>query len=145
MNIGPPEGPREMPPKYLLTTGNEIIVIAQGPGSLSLLTWDPVSSSIHAHVGATPTYRQGYTHFLIGFSHYFQRFAFIWDGDGEAVYQIGEGLERRPVGRSWEQASAFHYRSSAVSTEDVSRHIAGAVRRDKETTVWAIPSNILRS
>ncbi|KAH6907688.1 mucin-binding lectin 1 [Coprinopsis sp. MPI-PUGE-AT-0042] len=93
-----------------------------------LLTWEN-NHNCPRVVGAVPTTNTGLTRYMLSFSHNFLHFAFKWDGEGEAVYQIGSGLERKPV-------------ASSVVTEDVSAHVSGALNRDGRTTAWIIPDTL---
>ena len=133
-----------MSASHIFTTGHEVVVITKGPGKLTLLSWDPVQGhGLTTGVGDIPTTRSGITHYVIGFSHFYTKFSFIWQGEGEAVYQIGEGLERKPVGRTWSSANTIRWGANSVTTEDVSANIASAGRVDRQTTAFIIPINIV--
>jgi hypothetical protein len=84
----------------------------------------------------------GLTRWLISFSHDFNYFAFKWDAQGEAVYQIGSGLERKPVGRAWATASKIKWLSMSVVTADVTTIASSATVRDGFTTAWIIPDTL---
>ncbi|KAF8656489.1 hypothetical protein AX16_002508 [Volvariella volvacea WC 439] len=122
-------------------TGSELIVITRGRGNLHLLSWQS-NGGIRNHVGAIPTENSGTTRFLIGFSHTFERFSFFWDGQGEAVYQIGNRLERKPVGKNWHSASTVNWGSSEVTNTNVTGQVESAVVRDRATTAFIIPDNV---
>jgi hypothetical protein len=126
---------------HVFATGMELSVITDGPGFLSLLSWQS-NGGIQAHVGTIPTSNSGLTRFLVGFSHTFERFAIIWEGNGQAVYQIGKNLERLPVGRDWSCASTVHWGAKHLVVENVTGHIPRAVRRDRATTLFIIPDNL---
>jgi hypothetical protein len=81
-------------------------------------------------VGAMSTNAPGVTKRLISFSHRYENYAFIWDGQGKGVYQIGSGLERRPVERRWNVASAAHRGAWDIGTVDVSGIVRHATNRD---------------
>jgi hypothetical protein len=93
-------------------------------------------------VGAMRTNASGITRWLISFSHRYEKFAFIWDGQGEGVYQIGNGLERKPVGRRWNVASTAHRGAWDIGIADVSAIVRHATNRDGATTAFIIPDNI---
>lgn len=126
----------------LFKPGQELVVITQGPGHLCLLSYGSKDGSGINIVGAMNTNAPGITRWLISFSHRYDKFAFIWDGQGEGVYQIGNGLERRHVGRKWTAASTAHKGASHVGIEDVADIAKHAINRDGATTVYAIPNNI---
>ena len=125
----------------IFTPGNELIVISRGPGALSLLSWQNNAGGSNV-VGAIRTTNAGLTRWVISFSHHYERFAFIWQGGGQAVYQIGRKLERTPVGTRWENASTVNWGASTVTTTNVSSIASSAVNRDELTTVYAIPDTI---
>ncbi|KAH6911696.1 mucin-binding lectin 1 [Coprinopsis sp. MPI-PUGE-AT-0042] len=125
----------------IFMSDTQLAVITRGPGVLSLLTWENTNDCPRV-VGAVPTNNTGLTRYMLSFSHNFLHFAFKWDGEGEAVYQIGSGLERKPVGRDWTAASTVHWGASSVVTEDVSAHVSGALNRDGRTTAWIIPDTL---
>nr|6ZRW_A Chain A, Mucin-binding lectin 1 [Coprinopsis cinerea]6ZRW_B Chain B, Mucin-binding lectin 1 [Coprinopsis cinerea]6ZRW_C Chain C, Mucin-binding lectin 1 [Coprinopsis cinerea]6ZRW_D Chain D, Mucin-binding lectin 1 [Coprinopsis cinerea]6ZRW_E Chain E, Mucin-binding lectin 1 [Coprinopsis cinerea]6ZRW_F Chain F, Mucin-binding lectin 1 [Coprinopsis cinerea]6ZU2_AAA Chain AAA, Mucin-binding lectin 1 [Coprinopsis cinerea]6ZU2_BBB Chain BBB, Mucin-binding lectin 1 [Coprinopsis cinerea]6ZU2_CCC Ch len=122
-------------------TGSELFIITRGPGKLTLLTWGGLNN-LRSVIGAIPTENTGVTKWAVSFSHNYTRFSFIWEGQGEACYQIGNGLTRSPVGRSWSSSSTIHWGSSTVITEDVTSVVPGAVNRDKVTTAYALPDNL---
>ncbi|KAH6906774.1 mucin-binding lectin 1 [Coprinopsis sp. MPI-PUGE-AT-0042] len=126
---------------HIFATSMELCVITDGPGFLSLLSWQS-RQSIRAHVGTIPTSNSGLTKFMVGFSHTFERFAIVWDGEGQAVYQIGKNLERFPVGRDWSCASTVHWGARELVSENVKEHLPAAVRRDRATTLFIIPDNL---
>ena len=127
---------------HIFTTGKELVVLTKGPGTLYLLSWASNANS-PSTIGGIPTTRSGITPYIISFSHNYTRFAFIWQGEGEAVYQIGDGLERKPLGRAWESASTIHWGATAIVTENVTAHASSALNRDKETTAFIIPTGIV--
>ncbi|KAF8637198.1 hypothetical protein AX16_010857 [Volvariella volvacea WC 439] len=125
----------------IFTTGNELVVITRGPGNLRLLSWQNNAGGTNT-VGAIPTSNAGITRYLISFSHHYERFAFYWDGAGEAVYQIGNRLERRPVGRNWNSASTVNWGAAEVTNTNVAGIAEGAVNRDRVTTAFIIPDSV---
>ncbi|KAH6907691.1 mucin-binding lectin 1 [Coprinopsis sp. MPI-PUGE-AT-0042] len=125
----------------IFSSDKQVTVVTRGPGNLSLLTWGS-NSGAPADVGAVPTTNAGLTRWLISFSHDFNYWAFKWDGQGEAVYQIGSGLERKPVGRDWTSATKIEWLATTVTTQDVSSVVSGATNRDGLTTAWIIPDTL---
>src|SRR5271154_1568288 len=110
--------------------GNTLIVYTRGPGNIHLLTYGGNNSVLGSCNGAIPTTNKGVSRYLISFSHNYTKYAFYWDGAGEAVYSIGTHLERLPVGRSWTKASTVAWGASTVVTADVTSDLAGAAPRD---------------
>ncbi|KAK7439370.1 hypothetical protein VKT23_017594 [Stygiomarasmius scandens] len=125
----------------LFTQGQTIIVVTRGPGKLHLLSYQSNNGSKEV-VGSATTTSAGITRFVVGFSHYFTRFAFIWDGEGEATYSVGNGLQRLPVGKSWNHASLAPWGGNEITTEDVSKVVPNAVNRDERTTCFVIPDTV---
>jgi len=124
----------------IFQNGQCLIVTTRGPGKLSLLSYQgPPNSDANGSLSTTST---GVTRFLISFSHCYTQFAFYWDGAGEAVYSIGNGLERKPVEKSWAQASHVAWGSSVVDTANVTVVAAAALDRTNDTTVFIIPDLI---
>lgn len=111
-----------------------------GPGNLHLLSYDS-NSVLTNNVGSKNTANTGKTRFLISHSHTYTKFAFYWDGAGEAVYCIGTGLEMRPVGRSWTSASMVSWGSRNVTTGDVSS-LTTKISGHTEITAFVIPDKI---
>ena len=120
--------------------GNSVVVTTRGPGHIHLLSYDS-NSKLTNHVGVTPTSNTGETRFLISHSYTFTKYAFYWDGAGEAVYGIGTGLERRPVGRSWTSASMVSWGSRNVTTGYVSS-LTTKISGHTEITAFVIPDKI---
>jgi hypothetical protein len=99
--------------------GQGLFVTTCSAGTLNLFTYDrsiPTSATFRSDLS---TGNAGTTRFVISFTHNYSKFAFMWEGAGEAVYSIGTGLERKPVGKSWSQASQVAWGASAVTTADV--------------------------
>jgi len=121
-----------------------VTVTTMGPGKLSLLSHNAISN-IHSVVGAKITSNPGKTRWMIGFSHNYQGFAFIWEGHGEAVYRVGDSLLTHAVGTSWNRATAANWLETTVTTQDVSsivRGLGSQYNRDNQTTFWIIPDSI---
>ena len=112
-----------------------LYVHAWGHGKLFLLSYDPNVAELQPHVGgkATPN-KVGPTDYVLGFSHYFRKFAFHWEGPGEAYLRVGTHPELIPVGKSWEEATVAPFGGSSVSTENVKSIVATAVVREATTT-----------
>ncbi|KAI9450636.1 hypothetical protein F5148DRAFT_1227043 [Russula earlei] len=117
--------------------GKSVNVTTRGPGRLYLFTH---GSNVGAPstVGGTATNNEGITRYLISFSHNFTKFAFYWDGQGEAVYSIDTRLVRKPVGKSWKEACYILWGADEVQIADVSKDVTVALPRDEETTCFII-------
>jgi hypothetical protein len=122
----------------IFVNGQCLVVTTRGPGKLSLLTYQSNSGGVNVN-GSLSTNNPGVTRFLISFSHNYTRFAFMWGGSGEAVYSIGTGLQRQPVGKSWTQASYVPWGATTVTTADVTSILPSAVDRTDDTTIFIIP------
>jgi hypothetical protein len=125
----------------IFVDGNTLVITTRGVGNLRLFSYQSNAGASNC-VGSTLTSNTGVTRFLVSFSHTYERFAFYWDGAGEAVYGIGTGLERKPVGRSWTSASAILWGASMVTTIDATSLLPSALVRDNATTVFIIPDQI---
>jgi hypothetical protein len=120
------------------SNGQAIIVTTHGPGRLHLLSYQNNARGLNT-VGGIRTTSNDTTRFLISFSHHYERFAFYWDGAGAASYAIGASPDRKPVGRSWQQACYVPWGASTVSTADVGTIASSALNRDNVTTCFIIP------
>jgi len=120
--------------------GRCLVVTTRGKGSLHLFTYDSTLTSDNV-VGSTPTTNTGVTRFLVSFSHTYKRYAFFWDGAGEAVYGFGTSLQRKPVGTSWNHASEALRGASTITTTNVSLIVVKASKRNS-TTCYIIPDQI---
>ena len=125
----------------IFTNGQTLVVSTTGPGRLHLLSYQS-NAKIVNHVGFLPTANAGETRFVISHSYTFERFAFYWDGAGQAVLGIGASLIRQPVGNSWANASLASWGSSAITTANVTSQVASAVVRDNAITAFIIPELI---
>ena len=126
---------------HIFQSDQQLTVITRGPGTLSLLTWGS-NSNAPSVVGAVKTTNTSLTRYLISFSHDFNYYAFIWNGQGDARYQVGSSLDRKPVGKDWKTASFVEWLSNEVKTKDVSATVATATNRDELTTAWIIPDTL---
>ncbi|KAF9073331.1 hypothetical protein BDP27DRAFT_1289191 [Rhodocollybia butyracea] len=122
----------------IFTNGQTLTVTTRGPGNLSLCSYQS-NGGIVNHVGATNTANEGVTRFVISHSYTFERFAFYWDGEGEAVYNIGTALANGPVGRSWAEASGVSWGATTVGTVDATDPVSSAVVRNGAATCFVIP------
>ncbi|KIJ90915.1 hypothetical protein K443DRAFT_686406 [Laccaria amethystina LaAM-08-1] len=125
----------------VFVNGNTLVVSAIGPGKLHLLSYQS-NAKIVNHVGFIPTTKTGETRFVISHSYTFERFAFFWEGSGEAVYGIGTSLVRQPVGKSWASASLASWGSPTITTANVTAQLTSAVTRDNAITAFIIPDLI---
>lgn len=125
----------------IFTNGQSLVVTTTGPGRLHLLSYQSNGGVVNV-VGFISTGTRGETRFLISHSYTFERFAFYWDGAGEAVYGIGASLFRRQVGNNWSNASVASWGSPTITTEDVSVQLKTAVNRDNQITAFIIPDLI---
>ncbi|KAF9073337.1 hypothetical protein BDP27DRAFT_1360276 [Rhodocollybia butyracea] len=122
----------------IFTNGQTLTVTTRGPGNLNLVSYQS-NGGIPNVAGATPTTNAGVTRFVISHSYTFERFAFFWDGAGEAVYTIRTALANNPVGRSWAEASGVSWGATTVSTVNATSFVASAVARNNEATCFVIP------
>jgi len=123
----------------IFRNGNGVIVNAKGPGKLHLLTYGGISANLGNVVGSVGTTNSGITRFLISFSHNYTRFAFYWEGAGEAAYGTSESLARYPVAKNWDNAVVIHWGSPSFTSGNVNAEVNKAVGRDNQTTVFIIP------
>ncbi|KAF9073342.1 hypothetical protein BDP27DRAFT_1318733 [Rhodocollybia butyracea] len=96
-------------------------------------------SAITNHVGATPTTKTGVTRFLVSHSYTFDRFAFFWDGAGDASYTIGTAEQSHPVGKSWAEANGVSWGATTIDTVDATSFVPGALVRNGSATCFVIP------
>ena len=125
----------------IFTNGQTLVVSAIGPGKLHLLSYES-NAKIVNHIGYIPTSKTGETRFLISHSYTFTKFAFFWEGSGEAVYGVGTSLVRQPVGKSWASASLASWGSPTITTANVTSQVTSAVTRNNEITAFIIPDLI---
>jgi hypothetical protein len=115
-----------------------LLILTEGPGKLNLLSYGS-NAGIRNHVGAKTTSKTGETRWVIGHSYTFTRFAFYWDGAGQAYARIGNSYATTPVGKSWKAASQANWGATSLITADVTAEVATAVNRDNETTTFPVP------
>ncbi|KAJ6497142.1 hypothetical protein C8R47DRAFT_1113942 [Mycena vitilis] len=121
--------------------GSGVLVTARGPGKMHLISYAS-NANLPNHVGTITTNvtdQSDETRFMISHSYTFTQFAFYWEGSGEAVYSIGDQLQRQPVGNSWGKSVAISWGGKAAATSDVSSQVSSAVKRDNEVTCFIIP------
>ena len=122
----------------IFRNGNGVIVNARGAGKLHLLSYGS-NSSLPNHVGYIETSATGITRFVISFAYTFTRFAFYWEGNGEAAYGAGESLARYPIATSWDKAVVVEWGSSSFTSGDVQAEVKKAVVRNGSVTAFIIP------
>ncbi|KIK00628.1 hypothetical protein K443DRAFT_7479 [Laccaria amethystina LaAM-08-1] len=125
----------------VFVNGQTLVVSAVGPGKLHLLSYES-NGGLPNHVGYLPTSKTGETRFLISHSYTFTKFAFFWEGSGEAVYGIGTSLVRQPVGTSWDSASLASWGSPTITTANVTSQLTSALTCDNQITAFIIPDLI---
>ncbi|KAJ7184443.1 hypothetical protein C8R46DRAFT_460754 [Mycena filopes] len=121
-------------------SGNGVLVTTSGAGKVHLISYAS-NANLPNHVGTITTSNAGATRFIISHAYTFTKFAFYWEGAGEAVFSIGDQLLRQAVGNSWSRAVMVSYGGQG-STGDVSGQISSAVQRDNEVTCFIIPDRI---
>jgi len=117
------------------------VVTVSGPGKVHLLSFQS-NGGIKNHVGFVETTSAGVTRFMLSHSYTFERFAFYFEGAGEAVYGIGTDLARNSVGKSWSEANLVSWGSPTITTADVSVNVQSAVTRNNAITCFIIPDKI---
>jgi len=123
--------------------GQGVVVSTTGPGKIHLLSYAANTATNTAHIGTITTASEGRTRFIISDSYDYNKFAFYWDGAGEAVCGKGQHLLRQAVGRNWREATCADYNTSAFVTRDVTADTTGALNRDNRVTCFIIPDNVL--
>jgi len=122
--------------------GSGVIVSARGPGKVHLLSYGS-NANLPGHIGTITTTSSGITRFIISHSYTFTKFAFYWEGQGEAVCGKGQDLVRQPVGRGWDAATNVNWGGTDFSTQNVQSFTTSAVPRDNQVTCFIIPDNLL--
>jgi hypothetical protein len=129
----------------IFLNGNGVIVSARGPGSIHLISFAS-NGNLPNHIGTittTPSTPDKVTRFIISHSYTFTKFAFYWDGAGQAVCGKGQDLVRQPVGNSWNVATCVDWGSANFTTQNVTTFTTSAVTRDNQVTCFIIPDNLL--
>lgn len=101
---------------------NSLMIITSGPGTLTLLTYAG-AKGLSSVIGSKKTTTSGTIRWFVGFSHNYTRFAFMWEGGGQAVYRIGSTLLTEKVGTDWKSASLVSWGSGTITTADVSEKL----------------------
>ncbi|KAJ6606268.1 hypothetical protein DFH09DRAFT_1119717 [Mycena vulgaris] len=127
-----------MPAVQAFQNGVAPIVTTRGPGKIHLISYGS-NSGLPNHVGSITTTNARDTRFLISHSYTFTGFAFYWEGEGEAVWTLGDTLMRQPVGASWDTASAVPWAGQPLASTDVTAQVESAVLRDNAVTCFIIP------
>ena len=126
----------------IFSHGTGLFVTAKGPGKLHLLTYASNHSleNVVGYVG-TPagTSPRDTTCFIISHSYYYTRFAFYWEGTGEAVYGAGDSAIRYPMMKGWDKATILAWGSSSFTTGNVQAEVNTAVVRDQLITAFIVP------
>ncbi|KAH6907678.1 hypothetical protein BKA70DRAFT_1489842 [Coprinopsis sp. MPI-PUGE-AT-0042] len=95
----------------------QLTVITRGPCSLSLRanTYDASAGAI----SAVKTTNAGLMRWGVSLIHNYLQFALKWaqDGDDEVVYKVGDGLERKSIGRNWSSMAMTLWSTSASVTD----------------------------
>jgi hypothetical protein len=125
----------------IFRNGQGIVITSNGPGKVHLLSYAS-NAGIVPHEGTTTTNREGVTRFVISHSYTFTKFAFFWEGVGQAFCAIGEDNNKVPVGTSWTAATCIAWSGSSFTSENVSSCTAGGVNRDNQVTCFIIPDNL---
>ncbi|KAF8874925.1 mucin-binding lectin 1 [Infundibulicybe gibba] len=120
--------------------GEAVLITARGPGKVHLLSFQS-NGGIPPVIGSIQTYNAGTTRFIISHSYTFEKFAFYWEGAGEATYGVGQSLVRTQLGNGWENAALVSWGGS-ITTGDVYGYMAGAVNRDGQVTCFIVPDLI---
>lgn len=122
----------------IFRNGNGVIVNANGAGKLHLLSYAS-NSGLPNHVGYIETTSSGITRFVISFAYTFTRFAFYWEGNGQAVYGAGDSLARYPLATGWDKAVVIEWGSSSFTSGNVQAEVNKAVVRNGSVTAFIIP------
>lgn len=119
-----------------------LVVTVHGPGRVHLFSYSS-NAGMPGHIGAVETTNPDKTRFIISHSYSFEKYAFYWEGAGEAVWSVGSSLQRQPVGRSWNDARVVVWGSPAVTAENISGILPGnTVQRDNQITCFIVPDLI---
>lgn len=121
--------------------GQGILVSTFGPGTVHLLSYAS-NAKLPSVIGSTTTDRDGITRFMISHSYTFDKFAFYWEGSGEAFCGVGEGMARQPVGNSWKAATYTAWGDNTLTTQDVETSTTSAVNVGHLVTCFIIPDTL---
>lgn len=129
----------------IFTNGDGIIVSARGPGKVHLLSFasNAKAPDVIGTITTTPSTPDKVTRFMISHSYTYTKYAFYWDGAGQAVCGKGQDLVRLPVGNSWNAATCVDWATSQFTTQNVTASTTSAVNRDGQITCFKIPDSPL--
>lgn len=102
---------------FIFSRGVSSVVTARGGGKVHLLSYQCIVRILSV-VGSITTTNLNEMRFIISHSYTYERYAFYWEGAGEAVF--GASLERKPVGRSWSDARVAVWGTTGVTTGNAS-------------------------
>ena len=126
---------------FVFANGQGIMVTTHGQGNLHLYSYGKAGRDPGVF-GYLTTSKSGTTKFVISHSYGYNKYAFFWDGPGEAEYCIGGNPKTHPVGRSWSAASWLKWGDKEVSVLDVSPdYFAGATDVGHLITCFVIPED----
>lgn len=126
----------------IFSHGQGILVITRGPGKVHLLSYASDSDSA-PHKGTTTTDLEGITRFLISHSYGYTKYAFFWEGAGQAFCTFGQDTNRVLVGTHWNAATCVEFGSPRFTTQNVSSYTVGAFNRDNIATCFIIPDDFI--
>lgn len=121
--------------------GNAIIVTTEGPGKLRHFSYG--SGNMQSRSGSVATTRHGVSHFVIGFSYTFPRYAFIWEGNGKATCCTSFNRQEHPVGKSWSDACLVEYGHPAINRGALHESIFhGTLPNIDDTICYLLPEKL---
>jgi len=93
--------------------GSSLMPKVKGPGRLHLFSssHQPGITNVVGFTEIVVSHNET-THFLISFSHCYNRFIFYWDGTSDS-------LMRLPVGRSWREATEANRETGVFSIANI--------------------------
>lgn len=118
---------------------NTLMLMTSGSGTLYHISYGSVLGYANTHRSKTIN-ATGENRWVVGFSYTYNKYAFIWEGSGEATYRVGTGLSAFPVGRSWNNATTVNWDSPIVSNADATSLVTGPFL--PELIAWIIPPPI---
>jgi len=115
---------------------NTLLLMTIGSGTLSHISYQTLPG-VDNVLQAKSITAMNETRWVLGFSYYFQKYAFIWEGEGEATYRVGDSVQTVPVGRSWNNATIVTWNSPVITNGDVSPLATGTFGTDP--IAWVVP------
>ncbi|KAJ7615988.1 hypothetical protein FB45DRAFT_1008191 [Roridomyces roridus] len=88
---------------------------------------------------------EGTSHWVLGFSYYYEDFVFYWDGAGEAFFRLGDSTATLAVGNSWNNATGVPANGEIILGLNVASTAAGASNRGDgpgKLVAYKIPDNL---